>query len=233
MLEIGRLKITIITDNGTYGFDQKFERGLNFIASNDNTCGKSSILEAIYYCLGFEEIIGGQTEIVLTPVYKSNIKDEDDEYTVLQSSMLLEISNGHDIITVMRCAKMENRKSKLVTVFYSTMDKIYDGDTDKDDMYVHSQNAAQHEKGFHAFLEKFIGMPLPIVATTDSSDRKLYLQLIFSGMFIEQKRGWSDLFSAMPYLGIKESKKRIVEYIIGLNTLSNEKRRMNWLMRRE
>ena len=56
MLEIQRLKIIIITDNGTYGFDEKFTRGLNFIASIDNTCGKSSVLEAIYYCLGFEEI---------------------------------------------------------------------------------------------------------------------------------------------------------------------------------
>ena len=29
----------------------------------------------------------------------------------------------------------------------------------------------------------------------------------------------------MPYLGIKDSKKRIVEYLIGLETLSNEKKR--------
>lgn len=225
MLEIQRLKVTIITDNGTYGFDENFTRGLNFIASTDNTCGKSSVLEAIYYCLGFEEIIGGQTEKVLTPVYKSNIKDEGKEYEVLQSSMLLQISNGYDVITIMRSAKMENRKSKLITVFYSPIDNIYDKDTDKDDMYVHSPNAAQHEKGFHAFLEKFMGMTLPIVATTDSTDRKLYLQLIFSGMFIEQKRGWADFFSAMPYLGIKDSKKRIIEYLIGLETLSNEKKR--------
>ncbi len=225
MLEIQRLKITIITDNGTYGFDETFTKGLNFIASSDNTCGKSSVLEAIYYCLGFEEIIGGQTEKVLTPVYKSNIKDEEEEYAVLQSSIFLQISNGHDVITVMRCAKMENRKSKLITVFYSPIDNIYDNDTDKDDMYVHSQNSAQHEKGFHAFLEKFIGMELPIVATTDSTDRKLYLQLIFAGMFIEQKRGWADFFSAMPYLGIKDSKKRIIEYLVGLETLSNEKKK--------
>jgi len=217
MLEIQRLKITIITDNGTYGFDEKFTKGLNFIASTDNTCGKSSVLEAIYYCLGFEEIIGGQTEKVLTPVYKSNIKDEEKEYVVLQSSMLLQISNGHDIITIMRSAKMENRKSKLITVFYSPIDNIYDGETDKDDMYVHSPNAAQHEK--------FLGMTLPVVATTDSVDRKLYLQLVFSAMFIEQKRGWADFFSAMPYLGIKDSKKRIVEYLVGLETLSNEKKR--------
>ena len=146
MLEIQRLKISIITDNGTYGFDGTFTKGLNFIASSDNTCGKSSVLEAIYYCLGFEEIIGGQTEKVLTPVYKSNIKDEEDEYVVLQSSMFLQVSNGYDVITIMRCAKMENRKSKLITVFYSPIDNIYDKDTDKDDMYFHSQNDAQHEK---------------------------------------------------------------------------------------
>lgn len=225
MLEIQRLKITIITDNGTYGFDEKFTKGLNFIASSDNTCGKSSVLEAIYYCLAFEEIIGGQTEKVLTPVYKSNIKDEENEYMVLQSNMLLQVSNGYDVITIMRCAKMENRKSKLITVFYSPIDNIYDKDTDKDDMYVHLQNSAQHERGFHTFLEKFMGMTLPVVATTDSTDRKLYLQLIFSGMFIEQKRGWADFFSAMPYLGIKDSKKRIIEYLIGLETLSNEKKK--------
>lgn len=225
MLEIQRLKITIITDNGTYGFDEKFFKGLNFIASSDNTCGKSSVLEAIYYCLGFEEIIGAQTEKVLTPVYKSNINDGNEEYVVLQSSMWLQISNGQDIITIMRCAKMENRKSKLITVFYCPIDDIYNKDIDKDDMYVHSQHSAQNEKGFHSFLEKFLGMVLPTVATTDSVDRKLYLQLIFSGMFIEQKRGWMDFFSAMPYLGIKDSKKRIVEYLIGLETLSNENKR--------
>ena len=58
-------------------------------------------------------------------------------------------------------AKMENRKSKLITVFYSPLENIYDKDTDKDDMYVHSSNSAQHEKGFHTFLEKFLGMSLP------------------------------------------------------------------------
>lgn len=121
---------------------------------------------------------------------------------------------GHNIniseIYFDRLDRWSNRESKLITVFYSPIDNIYDKDTDKDDMYVHSQNDAQHEKGFHTFLEKFLGMELPIVATTDSTDRKLYLQLIFSGMFIEQKRGWADFFSAMPYLGIKDSKKRII-----------------------
>lgn len=49
MLRIDRVRIEIQTKDGMYGFDEKFEAGLNLLASEDNTCGKSSILEAIYY----------------------------------------------------------------------------------------------------------------------------------------------------------------------------------------
>lgn len=47
MLKINRLQIKIITDQGEYGVDEQFYEGLNFLASDDNTCGKSSIIEAI------------------------------------------------------------------------------------------------------------------------------------------------------------------------------------------
>ena len=71
MLKIDRVRIEIQTEDGLYGVDEKFESGLNLLASEDNTCGKSSILEAIYYGLGFEEIVGGKGEKVLTSVYKT------------------------------------------------------------------------------------------------------------------------------------------------------------------
>ncbi|MFR1888367.1 MAG: hypothetical protein ACLSX0_01185 [Anaerostipes caccae] len=226
MLRVNRLKIIINTDNGEYGFDEKFYEGLNFIASPNNTCGKSSVIEGIYYGLGFEQIIGGEGEKVLTDAYKSFIKDGDNVYTVLQSKIYLEISNGVDDITILRTAKMEGRKSKLITVYYCKMDHIEDEDIEREDMYVLSPNAALNKKGFHNFLEKFLGLSLPTVPTSDDKERKLYLQLLFSAMFIEQKRGWADLFSAMPYLGgIKDSKKRIVEFLIGLETIENEKKR--------
>lgn len=51
MLRINRLRVEINTVKGVYGIDKTFEDGLNFIASLENTCGKSSILAAIYYCL--------------------------------------------------------------------------------------------------------------------------------------------------------------------------------------
>ena len=44
MLRINRLRVEINTENGLYGIDESFQGGLNFIASLENTCGKSSIL---------------------------------------------------------------------------------------------------------------------------------------------------------------------------------------------
>ena len=67
MLKINRIKCIIITANdGNFGYDYKFETGLNLIASTENTKGKSSILEAIYYCLGVEELLGAVDEKALT-----------------------------------------------------------------------------------------------------------------------------------------------------------------------
>ena len=73
MLKINRLQVKIVTEQVIYGIDEQFHEGLNFLASDDNTCGKSSVIEAIYYGLGFEEIIGGKGEKVLTSAYKTFI----------------------------------------------------------------------------------------------------------------------------------------------------------------
>lgn len=104
-------------------------------------------------------------------------------------------------------------------------DSISNNETLSEDYYVNIQNSATSEKGFHTFLEEFLHMELPLVRTSDGNERKLYLQMIFASMFIEQKHGWSGILSGMPVFGIRESKKRIVEYILGLDTLKNEKER--------
>lgn len=224
MLRIDRVRIEIQTEDGLYGVDEKFKDGLNFLASEDNTCGKSSILEAIYYGLGVEEIIGGKGEKVLTAVYKTYLESEDKKLYVLEAKVYLQISNGNETVTLYRAAKMENRDTKLVTVYYSDLDNIKQANL-IEDKYVHMSNSATNEQGFHRFLEKFLHIELPKVPANDGTQRKLYLQLIFSGMFIEQKHGWGDLFSGMPILGIKDSKKRVLEFVMNLDTLNNEKRK--------
>lgn len=224
MLRIDRVRIEIQTEDGLYGVDEKFKDGLNFLASEDNTCGKSSILEAIYYGLGVEEIIGGKGEKVLTAAYKTYLESEDKKLYVLEAKVYLQISNGNETVTLYRVAKMENRDTKLVTVYYSDLDNIKQANL-IEDKYVHMSNSATNEQGFHRFLEKFLHIELPKVPANDGTQRKLYLQLIFSGMFIEQKHGWGDLFSGMPILGIKDSKKRVLEFVMNLDTLNNEKRK--------
>lgn len=225
MLRINRIKVKIFTDNGVYGFDTSFDSGLSFLASEENTCGKSSILAAVYYCLGLEEILGGKGEKVLTSAFKTTIEDGNKTWSVLQSCAYLEISNGAEVVTLFRTAKMLNRDSMMITVYYGDMDAVDNPKTSSIDTYVHFPNAAINEKGFHSFLEKFLYLELPQVTASDDSQRKLYLQLIFSCMFIEQKHGWSDLFSGMPILGIKESKKRVIEFVLKLDTLTNDKKR--------
>ena len=44
-------------------------------------------------------------------------------------------------------------------------------------------------------------------------------------MFIEQKHGWADILSGMPVFGIRESKKRVVEFLLDLDIIKNEKER--------
>lgn len=227
MFKINRVKAISYTEKNSFGFDYKFDSKLNLVSSSTNTKGKSSVLVAIYYCLGFEEIIGGKGKKTLTPVYKTEIEDENGEtHKVLQSEVWLEITNGYEVVTIMRSAEIEGRNENLVTVFYGPLDKIGDENISFEDMYVHEKNSAVSAKGFHAFLEKFIGFELPQIPSSDGKEYKLYMQLIFSGLFIEQKRGWADLFSAMPIYSIKESKKRVIEYILGLDTYSNEKKRI-------
>lgn len=228
MLRIRRLRIEINTTNGVYGIDETFQGGLNFVASLENTCGKSSILAAVYYCLGFEQILGGVGGIgskVLTSAFKTAIEDDGKPWMVTESGAYLEISNGNETQTIYRNIKSENKDNHLITAYYGGFDAIGDPNTLSEDFYVNIQNAATSEKGFHTFLEEFLHMKLPLVRTSDGNERKLYLQVVFASMFIEQKHGWSDILSGMPIFGIRESKKRIVEYVLGLDTLKNEKER--------
>ncbi|EMC2395526.1 hypothetical protein VB897_002832, partial [Enterococcus faecalis] len=226
MLRINRIKGISKTLVGDFGFDYTLEDSLNLISSQKNTRGKSSVIATIYYCLGFEEIIGGRGMKTLTSVYKNNLVDEDNNsHIVLESEAWLELSNGTDTVTVFRAGKMDSRNENLISVYYTNLDSIHDPDVYIEDMYVHSKYSTTSQKGFHSFLEKFIGFELPYVPTSDGKEYKLYMQVLFSGIFIEQKRGWADLFSAMPIMKIKDAKKRVIEYILALDTLSNEKNR--------
>lgn len=227
MLRINRLRIIVNTESGRFGFDEKFDKKLNFIASHKNTRGKSSCIEAIYYCLGLEELIGGKNEKALKPVFRSKLEYKSKEFIVLESEFYLEVKNNSGkVITIYRPGKKNSEKPNLIRVYNGDINNIMNGLVNYEEMYVHMKGSASNEKGFHTYLEEFMGLNLPYVPSYDDKSRKLYLQIIFSTIFTEQKRGWADLFACMPtYLKIRDAKKRAIEFLIGLESLNIEKKR--------
>ena len=75
--------------------------------------------------------------------------------------------------------------------------------------------------GFHNTLCKFIGFPEIEVASSDDNTARLYLQYIFSATFIEQKRGWSDIMTNIPFYKVKEPKKSTISEILGMGYVKN------------
>ncbi len=189
MLHISALKIEINTTNGLYGTTLNFKKGLNIIRAN-NTSGKSTIFQSILYALGFEELIGGKNEKTMQSVLKDIVLDGPNSYKVLQSSIMLEIFNGVEAVTIRRSVVNEKRKPQLVDIIKGECITVGENNFDITQMYLHDRGSATDETyGFHAFLEKYIGWNLPNVIDTVGNKAKLYFPLVAPAFIIEQKSG--------------------------------------------
>lgn len=227
MLHINALRLEINTTNGLYGAFFPFESGLNIIRAN-NTSGKSTIFQSIIYALGFEELIGGRNEKTMQSVLKDEVLDGINQYNVLQSAVLLEISNGEKVATIRRSVINENRKPQLVDVIDGPMLTNPEGDYDIRQMYIHDSGAATDFKyGFHVFLEEFLGWQVPDVLDNSGNKTKLYLPLIAPSFIVEQKSGWSSLFATMPFYRVKNAEERVIEFLLNLDVFQNEQSKIS------
>jgi hypothetical protein len=68
-----------------------------------------------------------------------------------------------------------------------------------------------------------LGWELPSVASSDGELKKLYIQTIFPAFIVEQKRGWSDFLSTIPYYGIRNAQSRAIEFLLGLDVFEIER----------
>ncbi len=237
MFKINKLRAEILSDKSVdltdlYGFEFEFDKGLNIIAG-PNSRGKTTINTCIYYILGMEELLGGHNEKALDKALKEEftikLNEEDEEgtnYKVKSSKILLEIENeSKEIVCLERFIKpsSESVKTSNVVVNYASLDSLNDKDKVilKEIFFVNSRGNNEDTNGFYNWLSSFIKIELPQVSNSSRSDNysPLYLQAIFSSLFIEQTKGWSDFFATMPFFGVTKAKEKIVEFLLGLNEI--------------
>ncbi|EBA4652009.1 hypothetical protein DM936_24590, partial [Salmonella enterica] len=225
-MEIKQIKVLIdVKHHATrFGFCYGFSSGLNII-TGQNSSGKSTIVSCIYYCLGMEQLLGGNRSLVLDKSLFEEFEYDNNTLQVTNSYAELIIKNETREATLKRYIKSFNNEScnKIIV--------IENGSTSS--YYLHSGGDHDRPEGFYNWLTLFLGITLPTVHE-DALDqgKSLYLQNVFPCALIEQTKGWSDFFAQMPNFGIKDAKQKLVEFLLQLESLDNEIRK-DILLQRE
>ncbi|RBP84313.1 hypothetical protein EBI01_05910 [Marinomonas rhizomae] len=206
-------KILAGTEDGLkpFGFEYGFNPGLN-ILTGDNSSGKSTILSCMYYCLGMEQLMGSKGINALSPALHQVLNFEGHPCNVYESScsLIITANNGKQYTLTRRIVSSDEITINEILIF--------DGITTTP-KFVHS--ARDHgDQGFYQWLAEVNELEIfNVESFNGESTKPLYMQNVFSLAFIEQTKGWSDIFSMMPSFGIKDPRQKVVEYSLGLNSL--------------
>ena len=178
------IKLRAVTESGDFGFDFRFARNLTIIRAK-NSSGKSTLFNSLLYGLGMEELVGGKGERILPYAVKDYLEFEGQRVLVTASEVILELENKTgEIVTLRRAIRDSAKDSKLIEVFSCAHLTAGDALVSASPKYVHDAGGAQKNEGFHRFLESFLELSLPRVATTSSGEAKLYLQTIFAALAV-------------------------------------------------
>lgn len=235
MLKIRKLKIDIETvQNKKFGAFYSFEPNKLNVIKGSNHSGKTTIVSAIFYCLGMEELFGGQNTKALDSILTSVVPFNGLEYQINESSIYLEIENSDKkVITIKRYSRHIDISPKILYI-YDLHLKDLKNSSDKIITYIHDSGSAQNSLGFYKYLENYLGYKLPNVPSyKEGKEVKLYLQVIFNSYFVEQLRGWTDFFATIPNFGIKNPRKRIIEFLLNLDASEFEKNKFKYEQEKE
>uniref|UniRef100_UPI00313ABDF6 ATP-binding protein n=1 Tax=Inquilinus sp. OTU3971 TaxID=3043855 RepID=UPI00313ABDF6 len=227
MIKLRHLRLRSFTASRAFGTDIPFSTGLNVVHA-PNTSGKSTCLQAIIYALGLERSLGPQLSIPLPYAMRERIHEfEDAPYElVLQSYVELELENTNGEIVVLHRDVVGGKNTKLIQTWQGPTLSFDLPRNEQRDYFVLDPGAATNESGFHAYLARFLGWDLPIVARYDGTECPLYLETIFPMLFVEQKRGWSAIQGPFPtYFRIQDVARRVMEFLLDLEAAHNRRRR--------
>lgn len=213
---IRRLRVRIGTERGLVGVDVDFPDGCVVLRSG-NTAGKSSVLNSIIYGLGLEGMLGPSHDVPLPHAYTDWVEVDGESHRVLESRILLEIEGEGDRQLTVERVVVGNENRNLIKTWSDHVISDQAATARRTDYFVRQPGSARRGRGFHAFLESFIGWQLPSVPRYQSDPEKLYMEAIWPLLYVEQKQGWSVIEGRFPtYLGIKQMSNRAIEFVLRL-----------------
>lgn len=232
MMRIDKLEISIEarayndhSDIRHFGRVLDFASGLNLVVG-DNTSGKTTLVECLFYALGMEELIEGKPcDKTLDKAVKSQFlymepNGNQHEWLVKESFVRIQLSNtNEETITVKRKIVSDDKQQNKMYVWKS---QIMENMEHKDcrEYYIHNRDDhnTEHNEGFYALLADFADLPIIPVPARNTDKTILYMQTVFTASYIEQKRGWSDFFANIRSYNIINPKQKLVEYLMGYDT---------------
>ena len=233
-MKFRKLKVKILSEGEWFGFEHKFEPGLNIIRG-DNSSGKSTLVNSLIYSIGMEEIIGNKGPSCLPYALRTHFELEGRIFNNVESMTLIELENSKgEIKTFKRYISSKDKDSKLVQIIHGDyLTKNETGSFEVKPVYLHDPNSATNKEfGFFAAFEDFLGLELPNITDNKGNDRKLYLQYIFASLLVEQKRGWTNYIANTPYFGVSDVVNKTVSYLLDLDSFENERMLNEQLNRR-
>ena len=232
MMRIDKLEISIEAyanndhnDIRHFGRVLDFASGLNLVVG-DNTSGKTTLVECLFYALAMEELIEGKPcDKTLDKAVKSQFlyvepDGNQHEWLVKESFVQIQLSNtNEETITVKRKIVSDDKQQNKMYVWQSPiLDKMEHKDCRE--YYIHNRDDhnTEHNEGFYALLADFADLPIIPVPARNTDKTIFYMQTVFTASYIEQKRGWSDFFANIRSYNIINPKQKLVEYLMGYDT---------------
>ena len=228
-LSVRHIRLRANTSAGLYGTDIDLDGGFTVLHA-PNTSGKSTVLHAVLYALGLEQMLSPKRgRIPLSFTMRTHVEDPDTEqqHAIIESYVAVEIENAAgERLTVKRYVKADIDR-KLVQVARGPQ-LTAGGQYERRDYFVLDPGAAQREIGFHHMLARFMDWDLPIVKRYDGKDCLLYIETLFPLFFVEQKIGWTTIPAAIPtQFQIRDVHRRSIEYLMGFDTHEIELKRQD------
>ncbi|MDP1643615.1 MAG: AAA family ATPase [Phenylobacterium sp.] len=232
-LTVRHIRLRAQSTNGLYGTDIPVSGGCTIIHA-PNTSGKSTVLQAMLYALGLEQMLSPRREIPLPYAMRTHVEDPTTgkSHAVIASYVAVELENqSGERITVRRNVTSDGDR-RLVSVFAGPQLSQPDAVFERRDYFVLDGGAAQREAGFHRMLADFMDWHLPTVKRYDGGDCPLYVETIFPLFFVEQKAGWTSIPGNIPtHFRIRDVHRRAVEFLLDLDTHDLERRRQDLELR--